>query len=111
MWRQRLGEGESNYTSAEGFVRAGDGESTLVSGLGGAVRAWDAADGRLVWDLGGIGIVKGLEVLEIEGIEKDILVSCQEDGGLGVVRRLSAKTGMVKWEFRDERLVSPSLSV
>lgn len=91
-----------NVTS-QGFLSAGDGENVVVSAVDGLVRAWDAAEGRLVWEWTGQGRAKALEVVEMEGVGKDVLVIHEEDGHVGVARRLSAAAGEVKWEFRDER--------
>lgn len=92
----------SNITG-RGFLRAGEGEDTIVSAIGNEVQAWDAADGRLVWALKGLGQLKGLEVVETQSRGKDILVLWEEEGSVGVVRRLTAATGEVLWEYRDER--------
>ena len=91
-----------NVTS-RGFLSAGDGENIVVSAVDGLVRALDAADGRLVWEWSGHGRANALEVVEMEGVGKDVIVIHQEEGQVGVARRLSAGTGDVKWEFRDER--------
>ncbi len=92
----------SNVTG-RGFLRAGQGEDTIVSAAGNQVQAWDAADGRLVWAWKGHGQIKGLEVLETQGGAKDVIVLCEEEGSTGVVRKLMATTGEVLWEYRDER--------
>lgn len=90
-----------NVTS-RGFLGAGDGENIVVSAVDGLVRAWDAAEGRLVWQWDGQGRAKALEVVEMEGVGKDALV-IHDEGQVGVARRLSAATGELRWEFRDER--------
>lgn len=102
IWRQRLVDPASNVTG-RGFLGAGEGEDTIVSAIGNEVQAWDAADGRLVWAWKGHGQLKGLEVLETQSGGKDILVLCEEEGSVGVVRKLMAATGEVLWEYRDER--------
>ena len=92
----------SNVTG-RGFLRAGEGEDTVVSAIRDEVQAWDAADGRLVWAWKGLGQIKGLEVLEAPGGVKDILVLSEEKGSVGVVRKLKANSGEVMWEHRDAR--------
>ncbi|SLM34812.1 Quinonprotein alcohol dehydrogenase-like superfamily [Lasallia pustulata] len=101
LWRQRLVDSGRNVTS-RGFLSAGDGESIVVSAVDGLLRAWDAADGRLVWEWSGQGRANALEVVEMEGVGKDVVVIHKEEGQVGMARRLSAATGDVKWEFRDE---------
>lgn len=91
-----------NVTS-QGFLSAGDGENIVASAVDGLVRAWDAAEGRLVWEWTGQGRAKALQVVEMEGVGKDVLVIHEEEGQAGVARRLSAGTGKINWEFRDER--------
>ena len=90
-----------NVTS-RGFLSVGDGENIVVTTVDGSVRAWDAAEGRLVWEWTGQGKARALEVVEMEGVGKDVIV-IHEEGQVGVARRLSAGTGEVKWKFRDER--------
>ena len=103
LWRQRLAGIGHNLTGSESYLRAGNGENTVISAVDGIVRAWDAADGRLVWEREGSGKIRGLEVSEIEGGSKDVLVLIEEQGGKGVIKRLKAGTGEVIWEFADER--------
>ena len=89
--------------TGRGFLSAGKGEDTVVSAIGDGVQAWDAADGRLVWEWKGSGLVKGLEVLETQGGAKDALVLSEEEGGVGLVRKLNTVSGEVVWEHRDTR--------
>lgn len=89
VWRQHLGNG------TEGYLKGGQGEDTVVSALGQTVRAWDAADGKLVWEWIG-GNIKGLEIVEMEGNAKDVLVLQDQK-----LTRLAASTGAVEWEYAD----------
>ena len=86
-----------------GFLKAGEGEDAIVSAVGNEVQTWDAADGRLVWAWKGPGQIKGLEVLEAQDSGKDIVVLSEEEGNIGVVRKLKATSGEVLWEHRDAR--------
>ena len=98
-------EGRDNGTIFEGYLRPGGAEDTIVSGTGGDVRAWDAADGRLVWECTTLGKIRGLEVLDIAGLDKDVLVLSQRDDR-NLVSRLSSLTGQIVWQFGDERSAS-----
>jgi hypothetical protein len=107
VWRQDLARWAGS-SSAEGFLRASDGESTVFSAAGENVVAWSATDGKLAWDskLNGEA-VKDLELLELEdgrttnnGI-RDVLTLY--GGKQGLLRRLDGSTGEVKWEYKDDR--------
>lgn len=103
VWRQFLAR-DANATAAQkGFLRAAEGENTVVSAIAGSVQAWDAVSGRERWSAGFEGDVRDLEVLAAVGGEdvQDVLVLF-EGQGHGVVRRLSGKTGDVVWEYVQE---------
>ena len=102
VWRQRLVD-TSNNQIWDSFLRALDGESTIYSAVNEVVQAWDAADGRLVWDWRGRGVVKALEVLEPNGRQRAILTLNEEEGKPSTVRKFAADTGEVIWEFKDNR--------
>ena len=102
VWRQRLVDASGNVT-ARGFLSAGEGEDTVISAVGEDVQAWDAADGRLVWAWKGRGQIKSLEIIEAQGGAKDVLVLSEEEGNVGVVRKLKANSGEVVWEHKDTR--------
>ncbi|MCJ1352800.1 MAG: hypothetical protein MMC33_002784 [Icmadophila ericetorum] len=89
VWRQYLGNG------TQAFLKAGKGEDTVISAIGQTVRAWDAADGKLVWEWIG-GNIKGLEILEMEGNAKDVLVLQDQK-----LTRLGASNGEVVWAYAD----------
>ncbi|KAH8753384.1 hypothetical protein F5882DRAFT_56884 [Hyaloscypha sp. PMI_1271] len=94
VWRQIL--------DGEGYLRAVEGEGTLVSGTGKNVQAWDAMSGRGKWGNCFTGQVKDIEVMETAAVgegEKDILALFEEDRK-AVLRRLKGATGDVKWEYR-----------
>jgi hypothetical protein len=94
VWRQIL--------DGEGYLRAVEGEGTLVSGTGKSVQAWDAMSGREKWGNYFTGQVKDIEVMETAAIgegEKDILALFEEDRK-AVLRRLKGSSGDVKWEYR-----------
>ncbi|MCJ1383618.1 hypothetical protein MMC17_006732, partial [Xylographa soralifera] len=95
IWRQWLKEDQKeNYD--KGYLKALDGEDIVVSAVGNTVNAWDAADGKLVWQWAGEGVVRGLEVLGIEGVKGDVIVAT-EDAGKNIVTRLEASSGSVVW--------------
>lgn len=113
VWRQDLAKWTSTGSDTEGFLRAADGEFTVVSAAGNAVLALGAVDGKLVWDtrFEDGEVVKDVEVLHSEGGKvggaRDVLALSQ--GKTGTVRRLDGATGRVKWEYRDDRWVCYSL--
>ncbi|KAH7063147.1 hypothetical protein B0J12DRAFT_159393 [Macrophomina phaseolina] len=103
VWRQALAPGSS---SADGRLRAGENQDTVISAVEGQVAAWDAADGKLAWS----SIFKDVPVQDLEVLElpdasaaasgvKDVVVLF--GGSTSVVRRLDGQTGAVKWEFED----------
>ncbi len=108
VWRQRLIEGATNVTG-KAFLTAADGESTLYSSVGESIQAWDATDGRLVWEWRGTGWVEALEVLMSKGDQKDVLALSEEEGNIATVTKLAAGTGEVLWELRDDRYDSREL--
>lgn len=102
VWRQRLGEGVRNDT-ASAFLSAVDGENTIYSAFKDSFRAWDATDGRLVWDRTGTGLAKALEALTPNDGQGDVLGLSEEEGKTAFLTKLAANTGKVLWEFRDDR--------
>ena len=100
VWRQRLAP-ESNGTSAS-YLRP-DEDGAVISAVDGKVQAWNAADGRIVWEWQGAGEVRGLEVLARDG-QKGVAVYSDE-GSRTVLRKLAADTGDVVWEYIDVRYV------
>lgn len=119
LWRQNLAA-NSNRTfggpnKVQGFLRAAEGQGSVVSATGGYVNAWDAVTGREWWYNEFVGTVRDLEILEDVGGEKgkDVLVLTEETIGDGsksrtVLRRLSAATGNVVWEYIDDSGDVPS---
>ena len=123
VWRQNLSQfafddQDSSSSSVNdradglvGFLRAGDASQSVVGAAGGYVSAWNALDGKLVWEsrFKG-GSVKDLELLELhdptaEPGSRDVVAAFGRHTGAGVstVRRLAGATGEVKWEFTDYR--------
>lgn len=101
VWRQRLTA--RNGSTGGGYLKAGEG-GTVIGAVDGQIQAWDAADGRLVWEWQGAGSVRGLEVLEGDG-QSGVLVFSQEENSRGVVRKLAADRGKVEWEHTEVRWV------
>lgn len=83
--------------AAQGILRAQDSSTTIVSGTGNAVRAWDAKDGRMIWQWRGGHAVKSLEVLGLEGSQGDIIAVTEGEESGGTVWRLSGTDGTPKW--------------
>lgn len=109
VWRQRLIERASNETGKT-FLNTADGENTIYSAADEVIQAWDAADGRLVWEWRGTGRTKALEVFTTDGGQKYVLALNGEEEKIGIVRKLAADTGEVLWELKDDRYDYSELS-
>jgi hypothetical protein len=102
VWRQLL---EANVSSDASFLRAGEDQSLVVSGIGSQVASWSAGDGRLAWSHNTPGLLQDVEILELsDGKEtpgaKDALILT--GGELAEVQRLDGATGSVKWSHKLE---------
>jgi hypothetical protein len=102
VWRQML---EANVSSDSSFLRAGQDQSLVVSGIGNQVASWSAGDGRLAWSHVAPGLLQDLEILELsDGKEipgaKDALILTS--GEHAEVQRLDGATGSVKWSHKLE---------
>ena len=102
LWRQRLLDQGTNRTT-RAFLRAGGGADVVISAVDENLQAWDAVDGRLVWESKSYGKIRALEVLPDVAFENDVLVAYEVDGNKVVIQRLAANTGLVKWTYQDAR--------
>lgn len=102
LWRQRLWEDARNLTT-RGLLKAGEGADVVISAIEGVVQAWDAIDGRLVWEHKDEGKVKAVEVVAGTNAEKDVFVAYEVDGVNTRVKRLASDSGEVKWSYEDAR--------
>jgi outer membrane protein assembly factor BamB len=107
VWRQNLSHSAG---SAAGFLRGEDGNNAVVGAAGGYVSSWGAHDGKLIWENQFTdGVVADLELLALQDASakadaKDT-IALFATGGTGIVRRMGAESGNVKWEYKDDRLV------
>ena len=101
VWRQSLLETESPVAH-RGLLRAAAEGNTIFSAIDGCVRAWDAADGRLVWEQSAVGESKDLKVLDVGGTATHLL-ALNVRATTGFVKKIAADSGNVLWEFEDER--------
>lgn len=103
VWRQQLAPSSRN-ASRDGFLATFDGFDLIISAVNGAIQAWDAAAGRLAWEWRFSGKVKDLKTSGkyTKGVEVFVLT---EEDNKGVVRKLSAETGSLVWQYEDKRLV------
>jgi hypothetical protein len=102
VWRQIL---EANASSDSSFLRAGEDQGVVVSGIGSQVASWSAGDGRLAWSHTAPGVLQDVEILELsDGKEtpgaKDALIITE--GEHSEVQRLDGATGSVKWSHKLE---------
>ena len=104
VWRQQLEatsrELPGGSKEIHGFLRAAEGEGTLVSAVEGSVHAWNAVTGRQIWNNHFDGVAKDVEVMETASDEahKDALVLFEQPGK-GILRKLNGRTGDVVWEY------------
>ena len=92
IWRQRLADPAQNHTTA-GLLKAGEGGDTLITAIGSKVQAWDATDGRLVWEWDGGHRTKVVDISPSAENGKYVLVLSEEEGSDSVVRSLAAENG------------------
>jgi outer membrane protein assembly factor BamB len=100
IWRQFFA---SASTGRGGFLKAGQGQNTVVSAASDIITAWSASEGRLVWESRTrSGKIKDLEILEsnTDGV-KDVIAVIEH--GQTYVKRLDGKTGKTLWTYADER--------
>ncbi len=102
IWRQRLADSAQNHKTS-GLLKAGEGGDTLISAVNGKVQAWDATDGRLVWEWDGGNGTKVVDVTPSAEGGKYVLVLSEGESSSFVVRSLAADIGEVFWESGDWR--------
>lgn len=96
VWRQQLSPGN-------GLLKPAGRDNLVISAVNGTVQAWDAAEGRLVWDWTSPEEIRALEVSQDDAGDHGVYLLTQVDGSRAIVRRFSEDSGAVMWEYRDER--------
>ena len=96
VWRQDLAEGAKNRTFVRGFLRAPNNTNVVVSAAGNIVRAWDATDGRMIWEKEERGTIHSLSLLAVD----PMVVS--EDKGVVSISRLNGMNGKMIWEVQNQ---------
>lgn len=102
VWRQLLA-GSSAPSNISSFLRAGEGQDIVISGIDSHVAAWSAGDGKLVWTSSTPGTVEDVEILQLDdtkttGTPKDVVVLSR--GEHAVVERRDGASGAVKWQYK-----------
>lgn len=103
VWRHHF----PSAPHSKGHFRSGFEQDTVISAVGDRITAWNAADGRLVWETSFDGaVVEDLEILEQEdgmtiSAAKDAIVLLS--AGTSGVKRLDGKTGRAKWTYDDAK--------
>ncbi|KAL8716361.1 MAG: hypothetical protein Q9220_000268 [cf. Caloplaca sp. 1 TL-2023] len=95
VWRQQL-------NSSSGLLIASSGENAIYSAVGEAVQAWDAPEGRLLWEWRGPGNIIALEFARSDAGKHGVYILSRTDTGKAIVRKLSADSGVVIWEHQDD---------
>ncbi|KAL8676791.1 MAG: hypothetical protein Q9186_006719 [Xanthomendoza sp. 1 TL-2023] len=95
VWRQQLGNGR-------GLLKASEGGTTIIAAVNGTVQAWDAAEGRMVWDWRGSEEITALEILTSEDAAQAVYIVTRNSGSKATIRKLSEDSGAVLWEHEDE---------
>ncbi|KAI7085890.1 DUF1620-domain-containing protein [Hortaea werneckii] len=109
VWRQILHSGDSNGNTA-GFLRAGEGQDVVVSGLGSQVAAWSAADGRQAWQveigsqLADVEILDWVDAAGTPGPKDALAITTGEKAA---VTRLDGATGSTKWQHELDTTDEP----
>lgn len=104
VWRQQLAPSSRN-ASRDGFLATFDGFDLVISAVDGVIQAWDAADGRIAWEWQFPGKVKDLKTFGKYTKGVGVFLLTEEDNK-GVVRKLSAETGSLVWQYEDRKSVS-----
>ena len=95
VWRQDIAEGVSNRSATQGFLRAANNTNLVVTAVGGKVKAWDATNGRMVWEREEKGTVRSLTLLEVDPM------TVSEDNGVVHISRLNGANGRMIWEVQN----------
>lgn len=103
IWRQRLADSVQGNHTTSNLLKAGEGGDTLISAVNGKIQAWDATDGRLVWEWDGGDETQVVDVTPSAEGGKYVLVLSVGQGSTFVARSLAADTGEVFWESGDSR--------
>lgn len=82
VWRQSL-----DISDYDGVARSGSG--VVVAAVGGSIKSFDAANGKLAWSNDFSGLA-----LDVRATENSVVVLFDDR----TVRMLDGKTGAVKWE-------------
>lgn len=102
IWRQSLVDTESSKAH-KSLLRAAAEGNTIFSAINGRIQAWDAAQGRLLWEQLDTGESKDLQVLDLKETPGNILVLTVMRPTTGFIKSLAADSGKIVWEFKDER--------
>ncbi|KAL8894798.1 MAG: hypothetical protein Q9207_008408 [Kuettlingeria erythrocarpa] len=94
LWRQQLRAGN-------GFLRPAFKQGSIITASNGTVRAWDAAEGRLVWDWSTVEDIEALEVSQSHAGSHGVYVLTRSTESEVIVRKLSQDTGSLIWEYYD----------
>ena len=102
VWRQSLADTECSKVR-KGLLGALAEGNIIISAFNGLVQAWDAAEGRLLWEQPGSGVSEDLVVSDLGGTAKDILTLTAKTTTTVIIRKLAVHSGEILWEFEDDR--------
>ena len=92
VWRQDLNNGGIERRTSLGILRAANNTNLLISSVGNRIRAWDASEGRLVWEREEKGMIQSLELLEV-----DPMIVSMTDSKV-YLSRLNGMNGKMIWD-------------
>ncbi|KAL8751505.1 MAG: hypothetical protein Q9184_006048, partial [Pyrenodesmia sp. 2 TL-2023] len=80
LWRQQLRAGN-------GFLKPAFREDSIITAINGTVQAWDAAEGRLVWDWTTAEDIKALEVSQSDAGSHGVYILTQTTENEAIIRK------------------------
>ncbi|KAL9594189.1 MAG: hypothetical protein Q9219_007175, partial [cf. Caloplaca sp. 3 TL-2023] len=95
LWRQQLEDGN-------GLVKPSSKGNLIISAVNGTVQAWDAADGKFVWDWRNPDEIKALEISPSNIDDHGVYVLTQGHGGNAYIRKFTEDMGTLEWEYQDD---------
>ena len=103
VWRQAVDIPKNSANAS--YLVAAEGDSSVISAAGNVVSGWDGLSGQLNWQYRApttqhaVSLATTAPVESPRGADAVVLFGKEQ----GIVRRLDAVSGKVKWDFVDSR--------